>query len=107
MKEFIELLKTQNKWESLAPEVRKTTLEQINATIKKDNRWERRHGEPSTLLDLVRARCYHDIYYDMLAQIMECDFGVLRVFNISSPMFCATFSLSFCLKKVSKHNSSS
>ena len=78
MKEFIELLKTQSKWESLSPEVRKTTLEQINAIIKKDNRWEWRH---STLSDLLRARCYHDIYYDIFAQIMECDFGVLSVFD--------------------------
>ena len=81
MKEFIELLKTQSKWESLSPEVRKTTLEQINAIVKKDNRWEWRYGEPSTLSDLLRARCYHDIYYDIFAQIMECDFGVLSVFD--------------------------
>ena len=81
MREFIELLKTQSKWESLSPEVRKTTLEQINAIVKKDNRWEWRYGEPRTLTDLLCARCYHDIYYDIFAQIMECDFGVLSVFD--------------------------
>ena len=81
MKEFIELLKTQSKWESLSPAVRKTTLEQINGIIKKDNRWEWRYGEPRTLSDLLCARCYHDIYYDIFAQIMECDFGVLSVFD--------------------------
>ena len=81
MKEFIELLKTQSKWESLSPAVRKTTLEQINAIVKKDNRWEWRYGEPRTLSDLLCARCYHDIYYDIFAQIMECDFGVLSVFD--------------------------
>ena len=43
MKEFIELLKTQSKWESLSPAVRKTTLEQINAIIKKDNRDHGKH----------------------------------------------------------------
>ena len=81
MRKFIELLKTQSKWESLSPEVRKTTLEQINATIKKHNPLKWRYGEPSTLLDLLRVRCYHDVYYDIFAQIMECDFGVLSVFD--------------------------
>lgn len=78
MKEFIELLKSQSKWQSLAPELRKTTLEQINDLVKKDSRWEWRHR---TLADLLCARCYHDIYYDIFAQIMECDFGVLSVFD--------------------------
>lgn len=80
MRKFIELLKTQEKWQSLTPEVRKTTLEQINAIIKKESGWELKGGFYG-IKSLLRDRCFNDIYFDIVGQIMECDFGVISVFD--------------------------